>query len=294
MKPYEAHEFAYQRMEKEGIGSWGENSGGPAIEPGYERFLFDSYERPWFPKQGRVMELGCGTGSIIRLIANHAEARLQVDPQTAVSVSKKHDHRSEQGFSGVGIDAAETSLRMARERTRGLDLEFVTDDVVTMDPDRYGKFDVVIDGACLLCLTDEADRMAMLRNAKELLSDRGIFVLLTMCGPVDEAGFQKQYPDQIIADDLAKAKKPLENGTFSESFAGPAMLRIWYPHRGKREYDGARTIDGQVYVPGRALPDRESLMAELNAAGFDPVQVEQVESTPEDPVGSLMVCSKKG
>jgi hypothetical protein len=158
---------------------------------------------------------------------------------------------------------------MARERTHGLDLEFVMDDVVTMDPDRYGKFDVVIDGACLLCLTDDADRMGMLRNAKALLSDRGVFVLLTMCGPVDEAGFQEQYPDEIIDDQ-----------------------RIWYLNRGGREFESARTIDGQVYVPGRALPDRESLMTELDAAGFDAVHVEQIESTPEDPVGSLMVCAR--
>jgi hypothetical protein len=33
-------------------------------------------------------------------------------------------------------------------------------------------------------------------------------------------------------------------------------------------------------------------MTELDAAGFDAVHVEQIESTPENPVGSLMVCAQ--
>ena len=131
-KPYEGHEVVYQRMKKKGILVWGQKgsgSTGKSCHPETNNFLKDVLSQPWAPKGGRVIELGCGTGPILR------------------QVCKK-------GFSGVGIDVSKTAIAMAKDQSKGLDIKFRQADVCNLNTKSLGKFDLVIDGLCLHCITD--------------------------------------------------------------------------------------------------------------------------------------------
>ena len=70
-KPYEGHEVIYQRMKKKGILVWGQKgsgSTGKSCQPETNNFLKDVLSQPWAPKSGKVIELGCGTGPILRRV----------------------------------------------------------------------------------------------------------------------------------------------------------------------------------------------------------------------------------
>ncbi|MCK4753350.1 MAG: class I SAM-dependent methyltransferase, partial [Planctomycetes bacterium] len=179
-KAYEGHEVVYQRMKKQGILSWGQKgseSTGKSCHPEINNFLKDVLSQPWAPKNGRVIELGCGTGPILR------------------RVCKK-------GFSGVGIDISKTAIAMAKEQSKGLDIKFRQGDVCNLNTKSLGKFDIVIDGLCLHCITEPKDRKAYLDNVFKILKDGGLFVLLTMCGPMDRKRFLEACKNHKIVKKL--------------------------------------------------------------------------------------------
>ena len=139
-KPYEGHEIVYQTMKKKGLLVWGQKgsgSTGKSCQRETKNSLKDVLSQPWAPKSGKVIELGCGTGPILR------------------QVCKK-------GFSGIGIDVSKTAIAMAKEQSEGLDIKFRQGDVCNLNTKSLGKFDLVIDGLCLHCITDIRDRKAYL------------------------------------------------------------------------------------------------------------------------------------
>lgn len=169
-KPYEGHETVYRKMKENGLVVWGQKgsgSTGKSCHPETNNFLKDVLSQGWVPKSGRVIELGCGTGPILR------------------RVCKKN-------FSGVGIDVSKTAIAMAKEQSRGLDIKFRQGDVCDLNTQRLGKFDLAIDGLCLHCLTEEKDRKAYLANVHKLLKNDGLFILLSMCAPADKKRLQHE------------------------------------------------------------------------------------------------------
>ena len=132
----------------------------PEILTDTKRFLADALAQPWAPKGGRVIELGCGTGPILRWIC-------------------KRD------FSGLGIDVSKTAIAMAKEQSRGLNVKFKQADICRIDAGKIGKFDLVIDGKCLHCIADADDRKKFLKNSFKLLKKAGVFIVMTMCCPAD-------------------------------------------------------------------------------------------------------------
>jgi SAM-dependent methyltransferase len=165
-KPYEGHEIIYKRMKKKGILSWNEDQSPErkAINADVKRFLTDALTQPWSPKKGKVIELGCGTGPILKWICKR-------------------------NFSGFGIDVSKTAIAMAREQSKSFNIRFKCSDICRDSIEREGKFDLVIDGHCLHCIIRPGDRKAFLKNSFKLLKRGGLFVVMTMCSPADKEIF---------------------------------------------------------------------------------------------------------
>jgi SAM-dependent methyltransferase len=174
-KPYEAHELAYRKMKGKGVRSWDENQGvrRESIDSDTKRFLVDALAQSWAPKTGRVVELGCGTGPILRWICR-------------------------KNFGGLGIDVSKTAIAMAREQSKGLNVKYKRADICRIDVATIGKFDLAIDGHCLHCIVRPADRKKFLKNSFNLLKKRGVFIVSTMCCPSDGKRFSNVYSEQRL------------------------------------------------------------------------------------------------
>ncbi len=226
-KPYEGHEVEYQRMRAQGIRSWGERKSllrapPKEIDEDTERFLRDALAQPWAPNKGRALELGCGTGPILRWFRKR-------------------------GFHGDGVDVSPTAIRMAREQSKGLRLQFRCEDVCASDFVRKASsFDLCVDGHCLHCVTEPKDREALLGNVRRLLKPGGMFVVLTMCLPVDRAAFRRLIPGQKLVD-----------------------RRIWVPMKSPGDYSSVRRMNGKFYLPTRFVASWRTILKQLGEAGFE-------------------------
>ncbi|MEN8127603.1 MAG: class I SAM-dependent methyltransferase [Planctomycetota bacterium] len=245
-KPYESHEIAYQKMHLQGIKQWGGKGSGTKGSFGYEtkRFLKDVLGQPWAPKSGRAVEFGCGTGPIIRWIC-------------------------ERSFRGVGIDISKTAIAMAKEQSNGHDVRFQRGDVCNLNTARLGKFDLVVDGHCYHCITNTSDRKAFLQTAYDLLKPGGVFILMTMCSPIDRENFKRAW----------KGLK-LHKGIVYLPWEGDVCDRM-------------RVFAGQKYKPDRAINHWQDILKELRAGHFEQKLVRYNACNYNDAVGTLTVGALK-
>lgn len=246
-KPYQGHEIAYQRMRKEGILVWGQKGGEKTVKscrPETNNFLKDVLSQPWAPKKGRAIELGCGTGPILRRVCKR-------------------------GFSGLGIDVSKTAIDMAKEQSKGLDIKFRQGDVCRLNAKSIGKFDLVIDGLCLHCITDTRDRKAYLDNVFKILKDDGLFVLLTMCGPMDKKKFLQTCKDHKIVKKV-----------------------IYVPFKDK-SYSRLARFNGKSYLPTRYVGHWKDILAEVRTAGFELKLIRYNTNNSKDFCGTLTVGALK-
>jgi len=250
-KPYDSHELEYRRMKKKGVRSWDERPGSHApktrngIEVNTVRFLNDALAQPWAPNGGKAIELGCGTGPILR-------------------------HLCKKGFSGLGVDVSKTAIAMAREQSRGLGVRFKQADVCNYPAGKPRTFDLAVDGHCLHCITRQADRKAFLRTVHRLLRNDGLFIVLTMCAPVDRKKFSDVLPTQKLIGRV-----------------------IYVPYDRAGEYEGTRTVNGRKYLPTRHLGHWRSILTELRTAGFEPQLIRYNRPAANDPIGDLAVGALK-
>lgn len=198
LKPYLLHEHEYRRMKSEGIASWAERNSASEVDEGYERFLLDALAQAWAPKAGKVLEIGCGTGPMLRWFGRR-------------------------GFTGVGIDVSRTAIGMARTQTDKLGmrgLRFLRGDFGALGGRRLPKFEICLDGLCLHCITGLEDRRAFFAKVRDLLKPGGILIIMTMCGPVDRVAFERYYPGQLYREH--KIYVPYKEG---EQYEGFRMLK---------------------------------------------------------------------
>jgi len=226
-KAHASHELAYARMRREGQTSWNEAHSVRAeekvpIDPETERFLVDALAQPWAPGSGRAIELGCGTGPMTRWLA----AR---------------------GFDAMGIDVSPTAIALAQELSRGnAQVQFQVADACSPSIAALeGAFDLVLDGHCLHCIPGESDRQAFLQTARRLLRPGGMFLLDTMCTPLQSRRRLEQRPQ------------------------GRMVGRILYMPTDKAvDYELSIQLNGQWYLATRYFAPPIELEREVRRAGF--------------------------
>ena len=134
---------------------------------------------------------------------------------------------------------------MAKEQSKGLDIKFRQGDVCNLNTKSLGKFDLVIDGLCLHCITDSRDRKAYLANVFEILKDDGLFVLLSMCGPMDRKRFLDVCKDQKVVKKI-----------------------VYVPFKDEN-YGGLAKFNDKLYLPTRYVGHWKEIISEVRSAGFD-------------------------
>ncbi|EHH2481183.1 class I SAM-dependent methyltransferase [Vibrio parahaemolyticus] len=153
MKPnYQVHESMYVEARQAGWEGWGGNERmSKAVL--VERFL-DLCDRP---KQGKLLELGCGEG-------HHCRAFQKV------------------GFEVTGIDISPTAIAWAKEKAKatGIEGKYYTADLTVESFQLPERYDVVIDGNCLHCIIG-ADRAIFLDHVYRNLSESGVFFVSSLC-----------------------------------------------------------------------------------------------------------------
>ncbi len=246
-KPYEGHEIVYQWMRKKGLLVWGQKgsrSTGKSCHPETNNFLKDVLSQPWAPKNGKAIELGCGTGPILRRVCKR-------------------------GFSGVGIDVSKTAIAMAKEQSKGLDIKFRQGDVCNLNSKNLGKFDLAVDGLCLHCITDIKDRKAYLDNVFKILKDGGLFVLLSMCGPMDRKRFLGACKGQRIIKKV-----------------------VYVPFKDK-SYGKLAKFDDKYYLASRYIGHWKEILGEVRRAGFELKLIRYNANNSKDFCGTLTVGALK-
>ncbi|HBF34641.1 TPA: hypothetical protein DDW35_08750 [Candidatus Sumerlaeota bacterium] len=222
MKTYESHEYEYQRMQTKGIKSWDLRSYAWEIDPNDQRFLEDVFAQPWTPQNGKVLELGCGTGPLLRMLA-------------------------QRGFGGVGIDISKTAIQMAKEQSEGNNITYHVGDICAIPKEMRGKFDFIIDGHAAHCITQLEDRVALFEGIYTALKPDGVFVLMTMCAPVQRKLFSQLYEGDCVVDGS-----------------------IYTPVNSTDGWSDARMIKGNPYIPTRRLEHWKSILKQLQQMGFTP------------------------
>jgi SAM-dependent methyltransferase len=227
-KAYESHEAAYRRLRLEKKFSWSDlpqQVPAPAVEGvdvNDERFFVDALDQSWAPKSGSCLELGCGTGPMLRWFCR-------------------------KGFSGLGVDVSPTAIKMAKEQSGGLDVDFMRADVVEDSLGPRKGYDIVLDGRCLHCLTKREDRNALLKKVRAVLKSEGVFIAISMCGPIDRKIFARIYPEQRVTGSV-----------------------LYVPFEGASRYEDGRTIGIREYAPIRYVVHWQRLLNEFRRAGLIP------------------------
>lgn len=249
-KPQEIHETAYARIKDNGGKSWSDRNGLAVgeceIDPGQKNFIHDVLCRPWSPQTGLIVELGCGTAPVLRSLVG-------------------------KGYSGIGIEVSATALELAREQSSGLRIKYCNEDFVKTKVIGDATADIVVDGHCLHCISIPADRKIFMENACSILKPGGLFLVSTMCSPMNRHKLLKQHPGSKL---INKAH--------------------YFKFKNGNEYDGHLDLSGDYYVPLRYFDHWKNILKDLKSAGFK-IMVFQYSAIAEDEdiCGDLQIAAVK-
>lgn len=109
---------------------------------------------PHSPRKTRILDLGCGDGTISLFLAGL-------------------------GYQYLGIDISEAAIERARQRVaeRGVDARFEVENVLDLRTFPTTGFQIVIDCYCFNMLVLDAHREIYLRNVRRVLQGKGYFIL---------------------------------------------------------------------------------------------------------------------
>ena len=115
-----------------------------------------------FPKQGWLLELGCGAGNLSIAFA-------------------------QAGYTVSGIDIAPTAIEWARENAASASAEatFLEGSVLTLEACADEAFDIALDGRCLHCIIGR-DRAQFLQSVHRVLKPNGVLTICSMCNDVPD------------------------------------------------------------------------------------------------------------
>jgi len=250
-------------MAAKGIDSWNARQGLPAIEPCVERFLLDVLDDYRSPRSGAVLEVGCGTGPLVRWFAGR-------------------------GFRGTGVDISPSAIRLARQaaarraadcqatgsatgtntKTNAKKVTYHVGDATNMAMFHDQSFNIVVDGLCLHCLTSPHDRAAYVAEVARVLRPGGIFIVHTMTAPVLRAAWPAAYG-------------VLKNQT------------VYVPSCASQEYEGAVQIRGQWHMPTRRMEHWKAILALLQQHGLHAFQHRLAYCSTKEPNSTLSVAAQK-
>ena len=149
------HERRYKWIKRDGRSGWSNNSAVQTmcniVEEGQNKLKISR------PGHGKLLELGCGDGSVSLALAR-------------------------QGFDVSGIDIVPMAISWAEEKAQlqSLDLNFQVGSVLTL-PFNDNSFDIVLDADCSHCIIG-TDRELFFANAFRVLSKGGLLVMVALCG----------------------------------------------------------------------------------------------------------------
>ena len=227
--PYALHEVAYRSIKNSGGNHWADRPGSQdeaPIDIHMKRFFDTLSLTKFFPKEGRVLELGCGSAVFLRWLF-------------------EQDYTS---YSfGAGVDVSPTAIELAMEQSSKYDFDLRVHDHAARDlAFDTNQFDLVVDGHCLHCVTNKATRRDFIDNAARLLAPGGLFVVATMCTPMNWRALRANY---------SKSK---------------VINRIHYhPFGSAGDYKDVIEVDGTHYVPQRYFGHWKDLLSELTKSAFE-------------------------
>lgn len=222
-KVYSSHEFAYQNLKKKGAKSWHEMYATPQGKEidhiGFSRKIFieDTLDKDYCPRNGNALEIGSGTGHLINFI-------------------------KEKGYKPYGIEISETAIQLAQEQHKGI--EFKKADYCYDDVYEEKSFDLIIDGSCFHCIVEDKDRENFIKKTKKLLKKDGIFILMTMCTPIDKINFKKEFQTQKFKDEIFYVKY-------------------------NKELQGSKMFNNELYMAQRRIPHWKKILKMLKDYDFD-------------------------
>ncbi len=150
---YEGHDEAYKKRKAAGRIGWDTAEGTSENL----KIFASAFQNPLVPKNGKVLELGCGAGDISIMLG-------------------------EIGYKISGIDISETAIVWAKEKAaaKNIEADFRVGNVLDLSEFEEQSFDIVLDGHCLHCIIGE-DRKKFLSEAFRVLKNGGLFITGTMC-----------------------------------------------------------------------------------------------------------------
>ncbi len=151
---YIAHDETYKRRKAEGRPGWSDSETLAENLATLEEILQASY----VPRNGKLLELGCGAGDLALWFAG-----------------KRYDAH--------GVDIAPTAIAWAQEKAkeRNLEADFRVGNVLDLRDFADDYFEFVLDGHCFHCIIGD-DRSLFLTSARRVLKPGGVFQVETMCG----------------------------------------------------------------------------------------------------------------
>ena len=178
---------------------------------------------------GDALELGCGTGSLTRTLADAGFDVLALDISSAAI-----DRARRSGDSGAVASAA-----------RGRCV-FEVHDVTIPRPDTAGRFAVVLDSLMLHCITDRAARVRTAGLAARAMRPGGALLVMTVCGA------PRRKPPGSVFDPVTRCLTT--HGTAEVYYTTPAELEGLFAAEGliptyrRVHRDGASGDDPDFYL----------------------------------------------
>jgi SAM-dependent methyltransferase len=159
------------------------------------------------------------------------------------------------------------AIRMAKEQSAGTRLRFAVGDVTRLDKVKDSAFDLAVDGHCLHCITNPADRTKFFRECRRILRPGGVLVVETMARPVS----RESTPGRLRGNVLYN----------------PA------PVPDVETYEGARCIGGRWCLPMRYLDRWQNILHAVEREGFEVVLLRLSAPSKESFSSTLSVAAVK-
>ena len=198
------HEERYKKLKKTGAPGWGGDANERIVQKKLRK-VSNALQRESLNEFGKLLELGCGDGSVTLPLA-------------------------QRGFKVYGIDISPTAISWAQENAQAQDLQadFRVGNVVNL-PYTEGFFDLAIDADCSHCVIGE-DRKAFFSGVIRVLKCGGYFILMSLCGDPIEEVMKRDFDPitrYIVRDGVAGRYYGLPEGILGEMGAVGFHIIRW-------------------------------------------------------------------